>query len=81
MAAEVKRRRRQTRISAKHQVTIPLDPLQRAELQVGDRLDVIVERAGEVRLVRREDPIEHFAGALTDVYEPDRLDELRAEWR
>ena len=62
-------------------MTIPVDPLQRAGLRVGDRLDVIVARPGEVRLVRREDPIDHFAGTLTEVYEPGRLDELRAEWR
>jgi bifunctional DNA-binding transcriptional regulator/antitoxin component of YhaV-PrlF toxin-antitoxin module len=81
MTTVVKRIRRQTRVSSKHQVTIPLDPLQRAGLRTGDRLDVIVDRPGEVRLVRREDPVERFAGTLTDVYEPGRLEQLREEWR
>lgn len=81
MSTGVKRIRRQTRVSSKHQVTIPLDPLLRAGLRTGDRLDVIVVRPGEVRLIRRDDPVERFAGTLTDVYEPGRLDKLRDEWR
>jgi len=62
-------------------VTIPLDPLRRAGLHTGDRLDVIVDRPGEVRLVRRDDPVERFAGVLTGVYKPGRLEQLRNEWR
>ena len=35
---------------------------------------------GRVLLVRVEDPVERHAGALTGVYRPDELDELRDEW-
>jgi hypothetical protein len=31
-------------------------------------------------LVRDEDPVEAFAGALTGVYAPGEIDELRDEW-
>ncbi|MBV8301099.1 MAG: AbrB/MazE/SpoVT family DNA-binding domain-containing protein [Candidatus Dormibacteraeota bacterium] len=75
-----KQKRSQTRIGAKHQVTIPLEPLRRAGLATGDRLDVIVERPGEVRLVRHDDPIERASGILTGVYEEGYLDKLRGEW-
>jgi hypothetical protein len=32
-------------------------------------------------LVREEDPVDRFAGALTGAFAPDHLDELRREWR
>jgi hypothetical protein len=32
-------------------------------------------------LVREEDPVDRFAGALTGAFAPDQLDELRREWR
>ena len=83
MAAEVKtnRRRGYTRVSAKNQVTIPQDALVRAGLQVGDRLRAEVREPGELILVREDDPVDRFAGALTGAYGPDHVDELRREWR
>ncbi len=75
------RQRGHTRVSPKHQVTIPVDALARAGLHPGDRLRVEVRRPGEVTLVRAEDPITVFAGALTGVYPAGYLDELRREWR
>jgi bifunctional DNA-binding transcriptional regulator/antitoxin component of YhaV-PrlF toxin-antitoxin module len=82
MAEQVKntRRRGRTRISAKHQVTIPVDALNQAGLKAGDRLVAEVREPGQVILVRESDPIEQFAGSMTGVY-PDRyLDDLRREW-
>ena len=67
-------------MSAKHQVTIPIDALAQAGLRVGDRLRAEVRGPGEVVLVREIDPLTRFAGALTDVYPPGELDELRHEW-
>lgn len=77
---EVKRRRGHTRVSSKHQVTIPADAMVRAGIHVGDRLRVHVRGAGVVVLTRADDPVERFAGALTGVYRPGYLDELRDEW-
>ncbi|OGN81720.1 MAG: hypothetical protein A2X23_02505 [Chloroflexi bacterium GWC2_73_18] len=67
-------------MSAKHQVTIPLDALARAGLRAGDRLRAEVRGPGEVVLVREDDPIERYAGSLTGVYPDGYLDELRREW-
>ena len=74
------RRRGYTRVSAKHQVTLPIDALRRAGIQKGDRLRTEVRGPGEVILVRDVDPIEQFRGALPDVYPARGLDELRREW-
>ncbi len=81
MAPGVKNRRRgYTRVSAKHQVTIPVDALQRAGIRTGDTLRAEVRGPGEVLLIRDVDPVAQFAGALTDVYGPGELDGLRDEW-
>ncbi len=83
MSARVKtdRRRGYTRVSAKNQVTIPQEALVRAGLKVGDRLRAKAGRPGELILVREEDPVDRFAGALTGAFAPDQVDELRREWR
>ena len=82
MEVRVKTRRRRgyTRVSAKHQVTIPMDALVEAGLRAGDRLRAEVRGPGEVAFVREDDPLKRFAGALTDVYPTCYLDELRREW-
>lgn len=74
------RRRGYTRVSAKHQVTIPAEALAAAGLATGDRLRAEVRGPGEVALVREEDPVKRFDGALTGVYPASYLDELRREW-
>jgi bifunctional DNA-binding transcriptional regulator/antitoxin component of YhaV-PrlF toxin-antitoxin module len=81
MAGRVKNRRRgYTRVSAKHQVTIPVATLRDAGIRTGDTLRAEVRGPGEVVLIRDEDPLDRFAGALTGVYEPGELERLRDEW-
>ena len=81
MEARVKKRQRgHTRVSAKHQVTLPVDALEGAGIRTGDVLRAEVRGPGEVLLVRDADPIERFAGSLTGVYAPGELAELRDEW-
>ena len=81
MTIRVKNRRRgYTRVSAKHQVTLPLDALRQAGIRTVDSLRAEVRGPGEVLLVRDVDPVEQFAGALTDVFEQGELDGLRNEW-
>ena len=81
MTTRVKHRRRgYTRVSAKNQVTLPVEALQGAGIRSGDTLRAEVRGPGEVLLIRDIDPIERFAGALTGVYAPGEHAELRDEW-
>ena len=78
---EVKNRRRgATRISAKHQITIPADALRAAGLEIGDRVVAHADGAGRVVLEREHDILAEFAGTMTGAYRPNELDELRREW-
>lgn len=80
MAEKVKRLRLATKISSKHQVTIPAGAMARAGLRTGDRLRAEARGPGRVLLVREEDPLHRHAGSLTGVYRPGELEELRDEW-
>jgi bifunctional DNA-binding transcriptional regulator/antitoxin component of YhaV-PrlF toxin-antitoxin module len=81
MEARVKKRRRgHTRVSAKHQVTLPVDALERAGIRTGDVLRAEAHGPGEVMLIREIDPVERFAGSLTGAYDRDEVDAMRDEW-
>jgi AbrB family looped-hinge helix DNA binding protein len=81
MEREVRKRRRgTTRISSKHQVTIPAEALRAAGLRPGDLLEVATAEPGQVALRRADNPYRRFAGVLTGVYPPGFLEKLRAEW-
>ena len=69
-----------TRVSAKNQITLPLDALDAAGLQPGDTVRVVVKGPGELVLTREPDVVASFAGCLTGVYGPGYLDSLRDEW-
>ena len=75
-----KRRRGTSRISSKHQITIPAEALRRAGLAAGDRVVAHVDGAGRVILERDHDVVDEYAGALTGVYDSDEIDQLRDEW-
>ena len=68
-----------TRISSKHQITIPKDVLISAGLEIGDRVVARADGAGRVVLEREHDVVAQFAGALTGAYAIDALDQLRNE--
>jgi len=81
MEREVKvKRRGRTTVSRKNQVTLPVDALQQAGLKVGDRLRAEATGPGQITLVREDDPLDRFGGALTGVYPDGYLDDLRREW-
>lgn len=75
-----RRRRGHTRVSPKHQVTLPVDVLGAAGLRSGDELQVQVTGPGTVVLTRVSDAFDRYAGTLTGVFPPDSLDRLRDEW-
>jgi AbrB family looped-hinge helix DNA binding protein len=69
------------RISSKHQITIPVESLERAGLKAGD--EVAIEAEGRERIVVRKaprDPARAF-GVFDGLYEPGYLDRLRARER
>lgn len=78
---DVKNRRRgSSRVSSKHQITIPVDALRAAGVEAGERLVATADGPGRIVFEREIDVLAQFAGALTDVYRPDELTSLRDEW-
>lgn len=75
------RRRGYSRVSAKHQVTLPVDALGEAGLRPGDVVRVRAEGPGRVVLTRERNPLDEYAGAMTGAFVRPGLDELRDEWR
>ena len=69
-----------TRISSKHQITIPVETLRAAGLAIGERVTATCDGVGRVVLQREHDILAEFAGALTGVYAPNELAALRVEW-
>jgi len=51
-----------------------------AGLEAGDRLVATADGPGRVVFEREVDVTSQLAGALTGVYEPGELDQLRDEW-
>jgi bifunctional DNA-binding transcriptional regulator/antitoxin component of YhaV-PrlF toxin-antitoxin module len=79
--ANVKNRRRgASRISSKHQITIPADALRASGLEVGDRVVAHADGAGRIVLEREHDILAEFAGSMTGVYDRNELDKSRVEW-
>lgn len=75
------RQRGATRISSKHQVTIPVDALAGAGLSVGDIVWAEVEAPGVIRLVSADSVLSRLAGAHSDAFSSGPMvDELRDEW-
>jgi bifunctional DNA-binding transcriptional regulator/antitoxin component of YhaV-PrlF toxin-antitoxin module len=72
--------RRSTKVSAKHQVTIPAGAFEGAGLAVGDRLEAKPVGAGKVLLERVDSSLGRYAGALNGIWDKDELEHLRDEW-
>ena len=84
----VKRRNGYTRLSSKHQVTIPVTVLKQVGAMPGDEFRVEAGDDGRIVLSperslaeRRLDAIDRIAGKYDGMYPPGYLDALRDEWR
>ena len=69
-----------TKISSKHQVTIPVDAMEQAGLRAGDRLRVRTEGAAVI-LEPETAAFERVIGSFSGVWDDFDLDALRDEWR
>jgi AbrB family looped-hinge helix DNA binding protein len=78
MAEKVKN---QTKVSSKHQVTIPAAPFRKAGFEPGDTLRVEAEGAGRVILTRVDELVDRYSGCLdTGGALRERVEGLREEW-
>jgi bifunctional DNA-binding transcriptional regulator/antitoxin component of YhaV-PrlF toxin-antitoxin module len=71
-----------SKVSRKHQVTIPVRVLREAGISAGD--DVVIRASGPGRLEveRAGDLVRRYAGSLPPgTYPPGHLEQSRDEWR
>jgi bifunctional DNA-binding transcriptional regulator/antitoxin component of YhaV-PrlF toxin-antitoxin module len=82
MARKVKKRLGgRSRISAKHQVTIPAAAFRNAGFESGDVVKVEARGAGQVVLTKIDDLLDRYSGSLdTGGKLRDQVEELRDEW-
>lgn len=79
--ASLPRAAAQTRISTKHQVTIPMRAFMDAGLEAGDTVTAEALGPGRVVLTRQRDLLDEFSGALATKGTLRRTVEgLRDEW-
>lgn len=76
------RTRNQTKVSSKHQVTIPAGAFRSAGLEAGDTLKVEAEGAGRIVLTRVDELLDRYSGCLdTGGSLREQVEGLRGEWR
>jgi bifunctional DNA-binding transcriptional regulator/antitoxin component of YhaV-PrlF toxin-antitoxin module len=81
MTAKVKRVPGVTRVSGKHQITLPVDALRKAHLRPGDELRVTVDAGGRLVLTAVRDPLDELIGSAPGLSTDTDLESLRNEWR
>lgn len=74
-------KRRHTRISSKHQVTIPAVAFRDAGFRPGDTVEAKARGAGQVLLTRVDETLDGYSGRLSTGGKLRRaIDGLRDEW-
>lgn len=67
-----------SRISSKHQVTLPVESLDRAGLAAGDEVAIEAEGPDRIVIRRANRDLEQALGVFDGLYEPDYLERLRS---
>jgi AbrB family looped-hinge helix DNA binding protein len=74
--------RDKTKVSSKHQVTIPSAAFRNAGLQPGDTLRVAAEGTGRIVLTRLDELLDRYSGSLdTSGGLRQQVERVREEWR
>jgi bifunctional DNA-binding transcriptional regulator/antitoxin component of YhaV-PrlF toxin-antitoxin module len=74
--------RDKTKVSSKHQVTIPSAAFRYAGLQPGDTLRVAAEGTGRIVLTRLDELLDRYSGSLdTSGGLRQQVERVREEWR
>lgn len=66
------------KISSKHQITLPVESLERAGLKPGDEVSIVAEPPDRIVVQRAPRNPEEAMGIFDGLYEPDYLERLRA---
>jgi bifunctional DNA-binding transcriptional regulator/antitoxin component of YhaV-PrlF toxin-antitoxin module len=71
-----------SKVSSKHQVTIPVRVLREAGLAAGDVVIIRTSGPGRLEVERAEDLVRRYAGSLPPgTYPTGHLEQSRNEWR
>lgn len=71
-----------SKVSSKHQVTLPIRVLRDAGIAPGDEVVIRAVGRGRIEVERAEDVVDRYAGSLpAGTYPSGYLDRLRGEWR
>lgn len=83
MAKKVKKRAAgRSRVSSKHQVTIPAAAFRGAGLREGDVLKIEAEGAGRVVMTKVDEIVDRYSGSLSGSNSlREAVERLRQEWR
>jgi bifunctional DNA-binding transcriptional regulator/antitoxin component of YhaV-PrlF toxin-antitoxin module len=69
------------RVSAKNQITLPVEAMRAAGLRPGDEVTVRPLGEGEIIVAARGTRVRRHAGIATGIYAPGDLERLRDEWQ
>lgn len=69
-----------TRLSAKNQITLPVEIIRRAGFRVGDTIHCTVTAEGRIELSPAANPIMRLVGIGTGIFDDFDLQAERASW-